>query len=277
MTLMHKAVLILIPIVMLFSAGCKKTSTGISYENPDLKVLFLHHSTGRNVWYGDVVQKKMGYLKETECMVPELIREYNDRTGRKINVEERYFPGGNPYPWKNYPFDYYNIWVRNAGENPYMEEPTLEMLTKEYNVIIFKHCFPVSKIDEDDSNPDINSEKKTLANYKLQYEALRDKLHQFPQTSFIVWTGAALTESQTTPEEAARADEFYRWVKDTWDVAGDNIELFDFRVIETGGGLYLKPEFAVSKDDPHPNVKVSTIAAELLAKRIIEVIEMRDK
>ena len=270
---MSKTTTIILIAIMSFFSGCKKPVTRIDYENPDVKVLFLHHSTGRNVWFGDVEQKKL-YLKEETCMVPRLIKEYNDRTGKKVAIEERYFPSGNPYAWKNYPFDYYNIWVKNAGETPYMEEPTLEMLTKDYGIIIFKHCFPVSKVLADDNNPDINSEVKTLSNYKLQYEALREKMIQFPNTIFIVWTGAVLVESQLTPEDAKRAEEFYKWVKESWDVPGDNIELFDFRALETEGGLYLKPEYAVGKDDSHPNIKLGTIAAEAFAKRIIEVIEM---
>ena len=32
------------------------------------------------------------------------------------------FPKPNPYGWNNYPYDYYNIWVKNAGEELYMEE-----------------------------------------------------------------------------------------------------------------------------------------------------------
>lgn len=34
----------------------------------------------------------------------------------------------------------------------FMEEHTLEMLTREYQVIIFKHCFPVNKIAEDQAS-----------------------------------------------------------------------------------------------------------------------------
>jgi len=272
---MRMTITLIVTGIMLMSSGCKKPVTQLLYDNPDSRVIFLHHSTGRNVWYGDVAQQKF-YLRESTCMVPRLLKEYNDKTGKKINIQERYFPSGSPYAWKNYPFDYYNIWVKNAGETPFMEEPTLEMLTQDYDIIIFKHCFPVSRIVADDNNPEINSEVKTLANYKLQYEALRAKLNQFPQTSFIVWTGAALVESQLTVDEAKRAEEFYNWTRESWDVPGDNIELFDFRALETGGDLYLKPDYSVGIDDSHPNISLSTIAAEALVNKIIEVIEMKN-
>ncbi len=259
--------------LIISNIGCNKPSTQLIYDNPDVKVIFLHHSTGRNVWYGDVKQRKVPYLKTHMCMVPRILKEYNDLNARKINLEERYFPSGETYPWKNYPFDYYNIWVKNAGDSSYMGEPTLEMLTKVYDIIIIKHCFPVSNIQPDEVIPNIDSEIKTVANYKLQYESLREKMHQFPDARFIIWTGAALTETQTTFEQATRAKAFYEWVMNEWDMPYDNIEIFDFRAIETEGGLYLKPEFAVSKDDSHPNIEVSSIAAEAFARRITEVVE----
>ncbi len=144
------------------------------------------------------------------------------------------------------PFDYYNIWVKNAGNNPYKEEPTLEILTKKYDVIIFKHCFPVSNIKKITLSPDINSDIKTLGNYKLQYEALKKKLLEFPKTKFIVWTPTAQVENQSNKDEAERANEFSEWVKSVWDTKGDNIFLWDFRELQVDGGLFFKNEYALS-------------------------------
>ena len=101
------------------------------------------------------------------------------------------------YPWANYPYDYYNIWVKHAGDAPYQGEPTLEMLTKEYDVIVWKHCYPVGNILPDTGTPDVDSAEKRLENYKLQYAELKEKMRSFPDTKFIVWTGAALTEATT--------------------------------------------------------------------------------
>ena len=259
-----KNFLVLIFLIIMFSS-CKTVNTNLKYKDPDLKILFLHHSTGEIVWDGEIT--------ENMCMVPRLLKVYNEQQGIKISIEERNFPQGNPYPWNNYPYDYYNIWVKNAGDKPYMKEPTLEILTKDYDVIIFKHCFPVSNILEDDQLPNINSEKKTLSNYKLQYMAIKEKLLEFPQTKFIIWTGAALVESQTNEAEAKRAEEFAIWVKNEWNSPEDNIEIFDFMEIETEGGLFLKPEYAYSADNSHPNMELSVKAAKIFVNRIISVIE----
>lgn len=255
--------------------SCKDVKTEITYNDPDLKIIFLHHSTGNNVWYGDVNQYARIRLKEEMAMVPRLIKEYNEKTGRRISIQERAFPSGDPYPWKNYPYDYYNIWVKNAGSESYMGEPTLEMLTKEYDIIVFKFCFPYSNILPDDGNPDIDSEIKTIANYKLQYNALKEKILEFPETEFIVWTGAALVESATTEENAKRAQEITQWVKNNWDAQDDNITVFDFRHIETDGGLFLKPEYTYSEDDSHPNMVLSEKAAKAFVDSIIGVIEAK--
>ncbi len=269
---MSKISLITILLILIFTS-CKKVDTQLTYDNPDQKVVFLHHSTGRNVWYGDVKQQSLINLRPKMAMVPRLMKGYNDENNLKISMEEQYFPSGETYPWKNYPYDYYNIWVEHAGEDPYKGEPTLEILTSEYDIIIFKYCFPYSDILDDDGNPDIKSEKKSVQNYKLQYTALKEKLHEFPDTEFIVWTGAALVENATTEQSAIRAAEMAEWVIDEWNTPGDNIEIFDFREIETDGGLYLKPEYAVGDLDSHPNISISAIAAESFVNKIIEVIE----
>lgn len=244
----------------------------LTYINPDARILFLHHSTGMNVWKGEI----KGLAKYTKrlgpSLVPELLKDYNELNGKKYTITRRRFPT-HPYSWENYPYDYYNIWVNHAGKKPYMRNPTLEILTIDYDVIVFKHCFPFSRILSDDTIPDINSGKKTIANYKFQYDALKNKLREFPKTKFILWTGAALVERATTREEAQRAKDFVSWVTDEWDVPGDNIFIFDFREIETEGGLYIKPEFASGQYDSHPNEVLSVKAAELFVNRIVEVIE----
>jgi hypothetical protein len=188
-------------------------------------------------------------------------------------ITEQAFPKESPYGWENYPFDYYNIFVKNGGDKPYLEEPTLEILTKEYNMVIFKHCFPVGNIIENKDSADINSSEKTLENYKLQYLALKEKLLQFPDTKFLIWTAAAEVESKSTAEEAGRTAEFVEWVINEWDSQGDNIYLWDFYNLETEGGKFLKPDFAVSKDDSHPNGTFANKVAPLFCQRIVDVIE----
>ena len=225
----------------------------------DAKVIFLHHSTGECVWKG-------GAGKWFEA--------YNKANKTAYSIKEQNFPKDSPYGWENYPYDYWNIWVKHAAQKPYKQEPTLEILTRQYNVIVFKHCFPVSGIEPDTGKGDVSSSEKRIENYKLQYQGLKKKMRQFPKTRFLVWTGAALTKENTDEASARRAKAFFDWVRNKWDEKGDNIYIWDFYALETEGGLYMKQEHS-SGGDPHPNERFSRKVSPLFAQRIVDVINGR--
>jgi hypothetical protein len=273
----------LITIVLIMtSSSCSKE------ENiNEMNIIFLHHSTGRNIWKGykpsiitrgihrinsQVAQKLM-----REPRIPIFFERYNKKNGTNYSINAIEYPKVEPYGWNNYPYDYYNIWVKNAGIEKYLEEPTLEILTNSYDVIIFKHCYPSSKILPDNETPDINSDIKTLENYKLQYNAIKEKIHEFPNKKFILFTGAVHVKYYLTEEEAKRAKEFHEWVVNEWDLPDDNIYLWDLYELQTEGGLYFKDEYAVSEGNSHPNFNFSKKAAKLLFNRIIDVIETNGK
>ena len=258
---------------IIFISGCKNEKSMTPDQNA-YKIMFLHHSTGQVIWEGKAsgLKRITGIFNKYEA-VPEWFDNHNKTMGTNYYITGQNFPKAKPYGWHNYPYDYFNIWVKNAGNNAYQEEPTLEMLVKEYNMIIFKHCFPVGNILDSPDSADINSEKKTLENYKSQYLALKEKLLQFPDTKFLIWTAAALVESQTNAEEAARTRKFVDWVINEWDSQGDNIYLWDFYNLETEGGQFLKPEYAVGKDDSHPDKSFAGRVAPLFCQRIVDVIE----
>jgi len=243
------------------------------------QILFLHHSTGEHIWEGgqtDIFSKIRKKISKEEA-VSHWFREYNKKYHKNYQITDQYFPTASPYGWNNYPFDYYNIWVKHAGNKLFKEEPTLEILTMKYNVIIWKHCFPVSNILPDTTVPNIDSEVKTLGNYKLQYNALKKKMHEFSDTKFIIWTGAALVKGATTGKNATRAREFFSWVRTQWNEPGDNIYLWDFYQLETESGLYMKDEYATGKTNSHPNPVFSKKVYPLFCKRITDIIEKNGK
>ena len=223
----------------------------------DEKIIFLHHSTGSNIWDGGVAS---------------WFSDYNSANGTSYQITEQSFPEDSPYGWENYPYDYWNIWVNHAGSSYYLDEPTLEILTQTYDVIIWKHCFPVSSIEADAGSPDITSSDKTQENYRLQYNALKTKMREFPNTKFIVWTGAALVQGETSSAEATRAKDFFNWVKNNWDETGDNIFIWDFWQLETKGGLYLLNAYTEDEYDSHPNNFLSQTVAPYFSQRITNII-----
>lgn len=252
--------------------NCSKINT--NKMNEQKKILFLHHSTGFRIWKGgktDILSRIL-YKMTKRSVVEKWFLKYNKKNFKKYIISEKNFPKKEPYGWKNYPYDYYNIWVKNAGPVHYMEEPTLEMLTKENDLIIWKHCFPVGNMLESEV-PDINSEIKTLENYKLQYKALKTKMHEFPETKFLIWTGAALVEGATDEKQAKRASAFHNWVINEWDEQGDNIFIWDFYDLETEGGLYLAPDNATSPNNSHPSSSFSKKVFPYFCNRIVDVIE----
>ncbi len=226
----------------------------VTSGNGAVNILFLHHSTGNNIWSGGVKQ----WFENIQSKKP-------------YHITEQWFPVN----YGNNPYDYWNIWVKHAGDSPFQYEPTLEMITKEFDVVVFKHCFPVSSINDEGTKGSADSPVKTIQNYKAQYNALSAKLSEFPRTKFIVWTGAALTKAATSPENAKRAGAFFDWVRTEWDKPGDNIYLWDFQKLETGGGQYLLDNYAVDPADSHPNKTFSEKVAPLFCQRIVDVIEGR--
>lgn len=260
---MKKLIILIIPLLLFGCTSPKEEKiiedTVLELKNIEMdkkneskpSIIFLHHSTGENIWNGGVED----YLTD-------------------YNITEQNFPKDSPYGWENYPYDYWNIWVNNAGDSEYLAEPTLEILTEDYDVIMFKHCYPGAYIEADTGSENIGSSSKSLSSYKLQYNALKEKMHEFPDAKFIVWTLAAQIEAETDKEHATRAEEFVNWVKDEWDEEGDNIYVFDFWQLETEGGLYLKTEY--SDGDSHPNASFSETVAPKLAQSIIDIIENND-
>jgi len=231
------------------------------------KAIFLHHSTGGGVYF--------------EGNVEGWISDYNTANSTSYEVSERSYPTGS-YPWENYPYDFWNLWVNNACNSDKSSIECLNTLTQDYNVIIFKHCFPGAGINEDSGSPDVTSAEKTLGNYKAQYRALRAKMDSYPNNKFIVWTLAPLHRNATNANDAARAREFVNWVKNTWLTEDGNphpnIIVFDFFGIvaelsaspANGKVNCLKYEYEGDHngDDSHPNTAANQVAGPIFAQLI---------
>lgn len=228
-----------------------------------VRIGYLHHSTGGNIWAGGV---------------PQFFTKYNADNRTDYQITSITYPDtGGGYPWANYPYDYWNLWVNHTGDSQDRGEDNLDQLAAKYDVIVFKHCYPVSTIGPDSNNwpPSVSSGVQTIANYQLQYAALKTRMLQFPSKKFIVWTGAALTRASTNEPNAQRAQTFFNWVKDTWDAPGDNIFVWDFYELETEGTLYLLDDNAESPTNSHPGEEFSSRVAEYISQRIVDVIEGR--
>jgi hypothetical protein len=225
----------------------------------DANIVFLHHSTGGVVWGGGV---------------DTALQALNTANSTTYAITELAYPDA-PYPWQNYPYDYWHLWV--DGQADAEGVPNFQSFADGYDVIVFKHCFPVSGIEADSGSPEITSETKSIENYELQYNALKDFLHGYPTKRFIVWTGAALVASASDADMGQRSRDFFTWVKTTWDEPGDNIFVWDFFELETEGGNFLLDEYASdpSGGDSHPTQAFAETVAPYFAQRVVDVIEGR--
>lgn len=241
-------------------AGGGTTATGgVGGSLPaTASILYLHHSVGGVIYWGGGV--------------PDLLTAYNAEHATSYSIEDWVYPDS-PYPWANYPYDYWHLWVDGGGQAAAEGIPTFETILQGRDVVVFKHCFPVSGIEADSGSPDISSDVKSLENYKLQYAALKERLHGAPNKRFLVWTGAALREVETYPEQSARARQFFTWVKEEWDEPGDNIFVWDFFELETEGGNILLPQY--SGGDSHPSDAFGQTVAPYFLQRLVDVIEGR--
>ena len=79
---------------------------------------------------GKKIDTKLAKMVSPKPQMQLLFKDYCKVNMKNYLIEEKAFPQAKPYGWNNNPFDYYNIWVFNSGEKPFMGEPTLEILTK---------------------------------------------------------------------------------------------------------------------------------------------------
>lgn len=234
--------------------------------------IFLHHSTGEGVFL--------------EGKVAKWISNYNTANNTKYSITERSYPN-TPYPWENYPFDYWNLWVNNKCNATNSNIHCLSNIVRDYDMVIFKHCFPGAGIGPESGPPSVSSSTKTIGNYKLQYRALRALMDQHPTKKFIVWTLAPLHRLETTTEEAKRAREFVNWVKSEWltedGKSHPNIFIFDFFGLlaesssnpKNGKTNCLKYEYEKSHSviDSHPNTLANETVGPVFAQFIVNTFK----
>jgi uncharacterized protein YjdB len=247
---------------------CLGNLWGFSQKNA---AIFLHHSTGDGVY--------------TKGNVSNWVTNYNSSHETNFRIIPRTYPN-TPYPWENYPYDYWNLWVNNSCNNSNPNTECLSSIANNYGLVIFKHCFPGASINPDTGTPNITSERKSLENYKLQYRALRTLMDGMPDKKFMVWTLVPLHRLATTTEEATRAYEFVKWVKNQWLTEDGklhaNIFIFDFYSLAAemnekptnGKQFCLKYEYEGShtSNDSHPNTLANQTIGPLFAKAVVDVL-----
>jgi hypothetical protein len=72
----------------------------------------------------------------------------------------------------------------------------------QFDVVIFKSCFPVTAIASDEQ----------LRTYQKYYITMRDTMDRYPDKLFIPMTPPPLRSSMTNAQQAERARQFSNWI-----------------------------------------------------------------
>jgi len=222
--------------------------------------IFLHHSTGQNIWGPN----------GSSTSVPQEMGTYNTVHGytglQAVTMDEEW--------WS--PPD--NEWVTQHAffENP---DPItgIGYYLPGNKIIVIKSCFPSSAMTgagmlSDTLTPDL----KTVMNYKWHWRHIVNVMKSHPGNFFVIWTNAPLEPNSTNTSEAAFSNWFCTWAKDTLamgldPVSGvfpDNVYVFDFfHKLTDANGMMLE-YYATGPGDSHPN----SAATELVAPQFVQEI-----
>lgn len=234
--------------------------TSVERQGDFTNVIFLHHSTGRNlIRQGDVRERltAAGFrFWDHDYNYEGLARPDGTRTGYSYGVpDDNTDPDGfaRLFSQRVYP------WPLNAFSG-----------LMQHEVIAFKSCFPASNITSDGQ----------LEQYKTWYLGMREVMGRYPDHIFIVVTPPPLNPAATTPEAAARARAFSRWLQSDDFLAGrPNVFTFDlFGLLAEDDPASPDPNMLRAEyregDDSHPNDLANQTVGPLFADFVIDIVQV---
>lgn len=234
-------------------------SPSITTNGDFTNVIFLHHSTGRNLIAQGGVREQLteaGFqFWDHDYNNEGLTRPSGERAGYNYNI-----PGDNTDP---------DGLARIFSQHLYSKPLNAFSGLMQHEVIVFKSCFPVSNITSD----------AQLEQYRGYYLKMREVMDQHPERIFIAVTPPPLNPVATDAQAANRARGFADWLKSDEFLAGHpnvfTFDLFDL-LAESDGSL---PDFnmlrAASREgeDSHPNQFANQTIGPLFADFIIEAVQ----
>lgn len=222
-------------------------------------VIFLHHSTGRNLIRQGGVRERLtaaGFrFWDHDYSWEGVIRPDSMRTGYSYGIpDDNTDPDGlaRLFDQPVYP------WPLNALSG-----------LMQHEVIAFKSCFPTSHITSDEQ----------LDEYKAYYLRIREVMGQHSDRIFIVVTPPPLNPVATDLEAAVRARAFANWLKSDEFLAGHpNVFTLDFFDLLAEGdpsapdSNMLRATYREGEDS-HPNQLANETIGPLFADFIVEVAQ----
>ncbi len=199
-----------------------------------IRIIFLHHSVGQGLIDGGGVREGLtarGYAFYDHGYNGEGLRDAaGEYTGTNFDVpDDNTDPNGLAA-----------IFAQPLHDPP---DNTFSHLMQ-YDVIIFKSCFPNSNIGSDEQ----------LAEFQSYYLSMRDRMDQYPNKLFIVVTQPPQVPGASDPDEARRARALADWLASDEFLGGHpNVVTFNFFDLLAGEDNFLRAGYRVDDYDAHPN------------------------
>lgn len=224
--------------------------------------IFLHHSTGGNIWgpngSATSIPQEMSYYNLNHGLTPP----------QAVTMMEEW--------WS--PSD--NEWVT---QHQFFEDPSpvtgIGYYLPDHPVIVIKTCFPASSMTGPGQPSDTLSPwVKSVYNYKWHWRHIIRVMESHPDNFFAIWTNAPLEPYSTSSSEAFYSREFSRWAKDTLSTGNDpvfgpfppNVCVFDFFGKLTGPDGMMLSSYAAGPGDSHPNAAATALVAPQFVNEIFD-------
>ena len=239
-------------------AGCASSSPAVTnpgnVSNPApasdaaVKLIFIHHSTGE-AWLGDESGGLGIALRDNNYFVSDTNYGWGPVAPELGGPIGDYTDIGN---WWNWFFGPSGDTVMSAVLAESGQNSSYSRLARdpggENQIVMFKSCFPNSNLGGSPDDPPTTGpsnplegaglDNLTVGNAKRLYLDLLEYFGTHADTLFVVITAPPLIASDTTPEAAANARAFNRWLVEHWldDYPLANVGVFDFYDVLTSNG-----------------------------------------
>ncbi|MBI5870143.1 MAG: hypothetical protein HZB44_04185 [Actinobacteria bacterium] len=217
-----------------------------------VRLVFIHHSVGEN-WLDDSQGGLAAALMQNNYYVSDTNYGWGppDADSGFENIGD-HTDIGYWYNWFAGPNSptYMKALYAESGQNT--AAPYSRLASDpggENEIVMFKSCFPNSNLGGSPGDPPAEGQNllrgqgsgeavHTVQNAKGIYNDLLEGFATEQDKLFIVVTAPPLIESETTPEAAANARAFNRWLVNDWleDYPYQNVAVFDFYNVLTSNG-----------------------------------------
>jgi hypothetical protein len=213
------------------------------------KLVFVHHSSGEN-WLSDEHGRLGLALMDWGYFVSDTNYDWGPEASDLGGPIGSYTDTGHWWTWTQGPDSEAILDALMSESEQHATYTRLEQDPGGGNaIILFKSCFPNSALEGSPEDPPAEGENplrgmdawsgyQTVANAKGIYVDLLEVFAAHPDNLFVAITAPPLHEDETTPEQAANARAFNRWLVEEWlaDYPSTNVAVFDFYNVLTSNG-----------------------------------------